>query len=55
MLKLNHKVLFMDCAYKTKLLKMLLYIIIGVTLLNTTYYVIFIFLLAIQLIIILSS
>ncbi len=44
MLKFDYKVLLIDCTYKTNVYKMLLYIIIGVMPLNTTYYIIFAFL-----------
>lgn len=43
-LKLNYKVLLIDYIYKTNVYKIPLYIIIGVTPLNTTYYIIFTFL-----------
>lgn len=43
-LKLNYKVLLIDCTYKTNVYQILLCIITGVTLLNTTYYVGFAFL-----------
>ncbi len=44
LLKLNYKVLLMDCIYKTNVYKMPLCIITRVTPLNTTYYVPFVFL-----------
>ncbi len=42
-LKLNYKVLLMDCTYKINVYKMRLCIITGVTPLNTSYYVAFAF------------
>lgn len=45
MLKLNYEILLMNCIYKTNVYKILLYIIIGVIFLNTTYFIIFAFLL----------
>lgn len=44
MLKLNYKVLLMDCIYKTNVYKIHLCIITGITSLNITYYIIFTFL-----------
>ncbi len=42
-LKYNYEVLLIDTTYKTNKYKMLLIIISGVTLLNTSYYVAFAF------------
>lgn len=46
MLKLNYKILLMDCIYKTNIYNMLLYITIRVMFLNTTNYIAFAFLLS---------
>lgn len=45
-LKLNYKILLMDCTYKINIYKIPLCIITGFTFLNITYYIAFTFLLA---------